>query len=77
MVLDEVGSGVFGITRNNGSIDGKTTITIYNSYDSLIFFCRSYYANNSADVFFSSVRIWKKDVNIEIRTNYVSYQMIQ
>ncbi|MFS7943597.1 hypothetical protein Hanom_Chr06g00502091 [Helianthus anomalus] len=38
MVLDEVGSGVFGVTRNNGSIDGKTTITSYNSYDSLIFF---------------------------------------
>ncbi|MFS7999254.1 hypothetical protein Hanom_Chr12g01163891 [Helianthus anomalus] len=37
MVLDEVGPGVFGITRNNESINGKAAITSYNSYDSLFF----------------------------------------
>ncbi|XP_035834385.1 uncharacterized protein LOC110882175 [Helianthus annuus] len=46
MVLDEVGPGVFGITRNNESINWKAAITSYNSYDSLTVFSQRDYANS-------------------------------
>ncbi|MFS8008643.1 hypothetical protein Hanom_Chr14g01275191 [Helianthus anomalus] len=46
MVLDEVGPGVFGITRNNESNHGKAAITSYNSYDSLTVFSQRDYANS-------------------------------
>ncbi|KAJ0521663.1 hypothetical protein HanIR_Chr10g0473611 [Helianthus annuus] len=46
MVLDEVGPEVFGITRNNESINGKAAITSYQSYDSLTVFSQRDYANS-------------------------------
>ncbi|KAM0009069.1 hypothetical protein Hanom_Chr12g01153681 [Helianthus anomalus] len=46
MVLDEVGPEVFGITRNNESINGKAAITSYKSYDSLTVFSQRDYANS-------------------------------